>query len=58
MGDLSDVILLVFNFCRDTAYPITLFGHLWQFTILDILLMPVIAGITIKIVTYIIDLVS
>lgn len=41
MSNIFDVIIFVFNWCKDTTFTtITLSGHSFEFTILGILLFP------------------
>lgn len=58
MKDFSDVIVYTFDFCRSTSWPVYLFGQAWEFTILDFLLMPFFAFITVKVVKLIFNLVN
>lgn len=58
MIDISDVVIDLFEYCRTQVYPFNLFGVHWEMTILQILLIPCVAGLTIRIVKHIYEIVN
>lgn len=58
MTDITDIIMLAYNFAKTTTWTFYLFGQQWQLTFLQIWLLPVVAGLTISIVKHIIEIVN
>ena len=58
MIDITDVIMMAYNFCKTTTWTFYLFGKEWNMTFLQIWLIPCIAGLTINIVKHIYELVN
>lgn len=56
MQSVTDVIVFIFEWCRDTYLTFPLFSRSWSFSILSILLMPWIATIGIFVVKEIFSL--
>ena len=57
MSSIFDVIVYIFDWLRTTEFvPIVFAGHSFTFTILEILLMPFYAALTIFVVKHVLDL--
>lgn len=59
MNSIFDVIVYIFDWLRSTEFvPITINDYSVTFTLLEILLMPIVASLTIFVVKHILDLVN
>jgi len=58
MSTVFDVVAYIFTWCRDTIFTsFTLGGQTFNFSILNILLLPVYASLTIFVIKHILDLI-
>lgn len=58
MYDITDVIMMCYEFAKTTFWSFNLFGRHWDMTFLQIWLIPCIAYLTIRIVKHIYEVVN
>lgn len=58
MTSISDVILMVWQYAYTMVWQFNLFGRHWEFTFLQLWIMPCIAFVTIRIIKHIYEVVS
>lgn len=55
---ITDVIMMIWDFCKTQFIHFNLFGRSWDLTILQIWFIPCVAGLTISIVKHIYELIT